>query len=103
LKENNIKFEEQKTFIGCKNKKKLKFDFYLLDYNICIEYDGEQHFQKCWFDKNDTNLFIRQKRDLIKTTFCQQNDIYLIRITYKDNIEEKLQWIMNHLKHQKLI
>ena len=39
-----IKFERQKRFDGCKDIRMLPFDFYLLDYNICIEYDGEQHF-----------------------------------------------------------
>lgn len=34
---NNIKFEIQKTFNNCKHKNKLPFDFYLSDYNICIE------------------------------------------------------------------
>ena len=98
LIENNIKFDNQKTFNECRDIRVLKFDFYLTEYNICIEYDGEQHFQKCWFDKNDTKLIIRQKRDLIKTTFCKKNNINLIRITYKDNIEEKLQWLTNYLK-----
>ena len=101
LTENNIKFDTQKTFNKCKDIRMLKFDFYLMGYNICIEFDGEQHFQKCWFDKNNTRLIIRQKRDLIKTTFCQQNDIKLIRIKFDENIEEKLQWIMNYLKTQK--
>lgn len=42
---NNISYILQKTFEDCKNKKQLPFDFYLPEYNICIEYDGEQHFR----------------------------------------------------------
>ena len=39
---NNIKFETQKTFDGLlsEKNKKLKFDFYLNNFNILIEFDG---------------------------------------------------------------
>lgn len=45
LKKNNIKFIQQKTFKKCKNVRTLPFDFYLPNYNTCIEFDGEQHFK----------------------------------------------------------
>ena len=45
FKLNGIEFEIQKEFENCKNIKKLPFDFYLHKYNLCIEYDGEQHFR----------------------------------------------------------
>lgn len=47
LQELHLTFESQKTFKDCvnpKTSKRLRFDFYLPDYNCCIEYDGEQHF-----------------------------------------------------------
>lgn len=47
LKNANIKYETQYTFKDCinvKTSRKLRFDFYLPDYNCCIEYDGQQHF-----------------------------------------------------------
>lgn len=37
-------------------------------------------------------------KDNIKTTFCEKNGIFLLRISYKENIEEKLKWLMNYLK-----
>ena len=43
-----ITFEREKTFNTCKfpdSNALARFDFYLPDYNICIEYDGEQHFR----------------------------------------------------------
>lgn len=79
----------------------LYFDFYLPDFNFCIEYDGIQHFiVNKWFGgiKGFDELKIR---DDIKTTFCKENDINLLRISYKENIEEKLQWLMNCLKIKK--
>lgn len=46
LQEENISFEFQKTFEDCigENNNKFRFDFYLKDYNLLLEYDGEQHF-----------------------------------------------------------
>lgn len=89
----NIKFEEQKTFKKCKYKKQLKYDFYLPKYNTCIEYDGEQHFKKYRFEKNDDKLNIRKKRDEIKNQYCVKNNINLFRISYNDNIKIKIKEI----------
>ena len=58
---------------------------------------GGQHFKpNKWFGglKEFKKLKIR---DNIKTTFCEKNGIFLLRISYKENIEEKLQWLMNYL------
>ena len=87
LKERNIIYESQKTFNGCKYKQQLKFDFYLPEYNTCIEYDGEQHFNRYRFELNDDKLGIRIKRDKIKNDYCFNNNIELLRIKYSDNIE----------------
>ena len=61
-------------------------------YNICIEYDGRQHFE---IVKKFGGLegFIDTKiRDTIKNTYCKKNNIKLIRIPYWDfdNIEKIL-------------
>ena len=92
LKGNNINYESQKRFKDCKNKKPLPFDFYLTDYNICIEYDGEQHFKSksIWGGEEELNLI--KIKDNIKTKYCEDKGIKLIRISYweKDNIEEIL-------------
>jgi len=95
LENNNILFEQQKKFEGCKYKKYLKFDFYLPKYNICIEFDGIQHFKSNNYFGGE-KLFNQQKiRDKIKNEFCDVNNIKLIRISYKDNIEKKLIKIIN--------
>lgn len=83
LKENNINFTQQKIFDDCINPKtqsKLRFDFYLPDYNCCIEYDGEQHFKETFYFKDDLKTI--QYRDQIKNQYCQKNNINLIRIPY---------------------
>ena len=99
LKKVNIKFEVQYKFPDCLGKRNilLPFDFYILDKNICIEYDGQQHFKPTCFggmslDKAIKNFEIVQKNDKIKNEYCERNDINLIRIPYwkKNEIEEIL-------------
>ena len=81
----DIDFVQQKTFNNCVNPNtgyKLKFDFYLSDYNCCIEYDGEQHFKEAWNGKE--GLKENQYKDNIKNKYCKNNNIRLIRIPYWD-------------------
>jgi len=66
-------------FDGCININKLPFDFYLPEKNICIEYDGEQHFRNIFSDKSFKETKIN---DNIKDEFCIKNNIFLIRIPY---------------------
>lgn len=90
LETNNINYIIQKTFNGCKYKRKLKFDFYLPKYNLCIEYDGEQHFVSKKHFGGEQGLKIRQKRDKIKHNYCKENNIKLLRIKYNENIKKIL-------------
>lgn len=91
LKNNNIKFEREKRFIDCRDILPLPFDFYIPSHNICIEFDGIQHFrQNTYFFK--TNLVDVQKHDNIKNIYCKENNISLYRFNYKElnKIEKKL-------------
>jgi len=93
LLENNILFDRQKTFSDCIYKSKLYFDFYLPEYNICIEFDGAQHYVPVDFFGGVDNLIVTKKRDTIKNNFCEENNINLIRIKYDDDIIEKLNFL----------
>lgn len=90
LKEKNIKFEEQKKFKNCKNKRELPFDFYLPEFNICIEFDGKQHFEVIEKFGGEKEFEKVKLRDEIKNNYCKLNNIRLIRIKYNQNIEKKL-------------
>jgi very-short-patch-repair endonuclease len=82
LESKNIKFEEQKRFNSCKNKVELPFDFYILNLNILIEYDGPQHFKSVdWFG-GLSGLEGHKKRDKIKTKWSKDNGYILLRIKY---------------------
>ena len=86
-----MKFTQQKTFEKCRYKKLLRFDFYLEEENILVEYDGIQHYQPVSFGGNaEVNFSETVIRDKIKNEFCLNNNIKLVRFSYKDfnNLEE---------------
>jgi len=95
LKDKNIEYINQKKFDDCKNINKLPFDFYLPKYNICIEYDGRQHFNSIDIFGGDDYLTKIIKNDKIKNEYCLKNNIHLIRIRYDENIFEKLNSTFN--------
>ena len=82
LKKANITFQREKIFedIG---SHKYRFDFYLKDLNICIEYDGEQHFQQIsYYQKTRTDFLKQKENDRKKNSYCLAHNIPLYRIPY---------------------
>lgn len=102
LKRNNVLFEREKKFKNCKGK---RFDFYLPEYNILIEYDGKQHFMPvnfygCSNEKAEKTYLYSKHSDEIKNKYCLDNNIRLIRIPYtikniEDYLNNELQNILN--------
>jgi len=92
LEENNINFIREYRFKDCKYKNTLPFDFYLPELNILIEYDGKQHYEPVPHFGGEKAFQETQERDKIKTEYCLENNIELIRIPYWNfyNIEEVL-------------
>lgn len=88
LQENNISFQKEYCFSGCKSQRVLPFDFAIFDKNnnlsMLIEYDGEQHFRPIGYFGGEKGYEETIKRDNIKTNFCKENNIPLLRIKYTD-------------------
>lgn len=86
LDNHKISYIQQFRFDDCRNIRPLPFDFYLPDFNICIEFDGRQHYfqRKGWSD-----LETVQNNDKIKNAYCTSNNIPLIRVPFweSDNME----------------
>lgn len=81
LKENDITFENEKNFPWSTNKR-FRYDFYLPDYNLVIEYMGQQHYiQNNFFDNN---LQKRIEYDSIKKEDCLKNNLKYLAISYLD-------------------
>ena len=76
--------------INKETKQPLRFDFYLPDYNTCIEFDGKQHYVSVDYFGGEKELLKRNYLDNLKTQYCLDNNIKLIRIPYWDikNINE---------------
>lgn len=98
LNQLNIKYQTQYKFQNCKDKRILSFDFYLPDYNCCIEYDGIQHFEPGHFSEPYENI---QRRDSIKNNYCKNNNIKLIRIPYYDFDNINIEYLQNKLQRDK--
>lgn len=90
LDKKNIVYTRQYKFKDCKNIQPLKFDFYLPEHNICIEFDGIQHFEPIKLFSGEKGLLRNQVNDKIKTDYCINNNINLLRISYLDDIYERL-------------
>lgn len=90
-----INFETQKRFEDCKDKRTLPFDFYLPEHNICIEYQGKQHYYALDFFGGEEAFNIRCFHDRLKREYCDNKSIRLIEILYIYDTKEK---IYNFLK-----
>lgn len=86
LQKNKIEFEIQKKFKECKNIRVLPFDFYLPELNICIEFDGVQHFKSGGFHRTEASFNNTIKKDKIKSEYCSgvNGRPKLIRISFKE-------------------
>jgi uncharacterized C2H2 Zn-finger protein len=93
---NNINFIRQHKFKDCINVKPLLFDFYLPEHNICIEFNGEQHYKSFNFFGGNDKLIKTQKNDSIKYDYCKNNNINLLII---NNIKS-INIILNKLVNQ---
>lgn len=98
LKYNNIDFEFQKRFLNCRDKNTLPFDFYIPKYNLCIEYQGSQHYDPGFYirkkksqEEGMQKYLLQKKHDEMKKDYCKQNNINFLEIKYTENIEKKLQ------------
>jgi hypothetical protein len=99
LSENNINFINQKSFSDFyyeDTKGKPRFDFYLPNYNILIEYDGEQHFRPIYSWDDDQRFALRKKHDIAKNEYAKKNNIILIRIPYTHYNDLKIEDLLEN-------
>lgn len=86
-----------------------RFDFYLPEYNLFIEYDGVQHYEPVRFMGNNADENMRifgtiKLHDSIKNKYCEDNRINLLRIPYweKENIETIIDDCLQRLNEKDL-
>lgn len=93
LEKNDIEYIREKTFQDCKDVGFLRFDFYLPKYNLCIEYQGIQHYKPLEIFGGQEEYEERIKRDMIKREYCKKHNISLLEIKYNEEIKDKLKFL----------
>lgn len=96
---NNIEYIPQKIYEDLKDTDYLKFDFYLPDYNLCIEYQGIQHYIPQPYFGGKEAFKKLQYHDQMKRDYCRKNNIDLLEIKYTiksiKSIENRLAEYLN--------
>lgn len=90
LRAENISFVREKSFEEAVRVVNCRFDFYLPEKNILLEFDGNQHFEFIsHFFKSRSDFTKAQERDRLKNGAALAMGIPLYRIPYWeiDNIK----------------
>lgn len=99
LDDNSIKYIEQYSFDDCVYKNKLKFDFAIFnkkdELTCLIEYDGKQHYEPIEYFGGETAFQNQLVRDGIKTKYCLDNKIKLLRLNFEMNNNKIMEEITN--------
>ncbi|MCK5612932.1 hypothetical protein KAR91_64255 [Candidatus Pacearchaeota archaeon] len=109
LLEKGVTFKEQLRIHECKNKKKLPFDFSILNKNRelkgMIEFHGPQHFKTVGFFNGEEGYLVRNRNDQIKSDFCDFNNIPLLILSDKNrsNVNEEIEKFLKKIKNKKPI
>ena len=104
LTSNNIRFDKGMKYsnlVGIGNGK-LSYDFYLSEYNLLIECQGEQHERPVKYF-GGIKTFIKQKiHDTRKRKYAHDHNIKLLEIWYYENnkIDKILEQTLNNLKSE---
>lgn len=95
LDNEGIVYDVEKSFNDMYYLKNLKFDFYIPNLNIAIEYDGIQHTKP---PEHWGNLDVRIARDNAKNEYCSKKGITLIRIPHNIRGKKLIETIKGILK-----
>jgi very-short-patch-repair endonuclease len=102
LIEHNVKVCRGKSFDDCRNIKPLPFDFFLEEYNILLESDGDQHLKYVPRYHKKVSLNERQETDFKKMNYAFKKGLTVIRIYQMDVYNNSYDWktdLLNHIKH----
>lgn len=65
-----------------------RFDFFIPEYNIYIEYSGPQHYQSVEYFGGEEKFKERVQRDKEKQIYCNQDNRKLLVIKYNEKYED---------------
>lgn len=89
LTKKNVRYKHNKAFMS---NSQLRADFNIEDYELIIEFDGQQHFREIAYFGRKRSLEEQRESDLTKDMYCYHNKIHILRIPYTvmEDIDEFL-------------
>ena len=94
LDNRGITYRREVCIEDCKRVRPLWLDFVLLDsfgkIKCGIEVQGKQHYKRGISWGGSREMKAQEERDEIKRHYCLANNIILLEIKYKDDVEQKL-------------
>jgi len=101
LVDHNIKHKQEypMNYYDGLRMTKYRYDFYLPDLGILIEYDGEQHHRPVKYFGGDAGYAKTLVRDKNKTDLAAQHKLHLIRIphTHLEDLDRYLTYKISHI------
>lgn len=105
LDENGISYIQEANFSTCVNPEtgqRFRFDFFLYEYNVFIECNGEQHYKPVERFGGQEKFEKIKKADRIKRQWAKDNNYDVLDIKYKHlsdiKVSEILDFIQSHKK-----
>lgn len=83
LKSQKIAFEAEKAFDWLVYKESMYLDFFLPEYSVAIECQGEQHFRSCDYYGGPVAFRVTKNRDERKRVLCEEHGI---KVLYFSNL-----------------
>lgn len=100
LQDNQIKYEYEKGFEWLKNVGPMTIDFYLPEYNIAIECQGEQHYRPVKYFGGPGELVKDMKRDEVKEKLLIEHGItpiYFAADKYRPDVLTETKDVLNKI------
>ena len=102
LDNHNIKYDYEHTCSDLRgiNNGLLSYDFYIMEYNLLIEFQGIQHERQTEYFGGEKQFEVQQEHDRRKRQYAQKHNINLLEIWHYDigNIVKILDDYLNSLK-----
>lgn len=105
----NFHYEKEKSFSDLRDKRRLKFDFYLPKTKTLIEFQGIQHYQYfSAYHKSRLEFEDQRKKDNMKRKYCDEKGLKLIEIPFwlkNDEIEKLIirEVTINYIDQDKML
>lgn len=85
----NLDYIHEKEFDGLVNVRPLRYDFYIEELNLLIEFDGIHHYEPVEHFGGIKYFNYIKRNDAKKNQYCKDNNINLLRIPYTEMYNEE--------------